>query len=119
MQGRLVAIAGSILAVGWLVGAAPAGAASPQEVTVSGTEFSFEPQQITVSSGEELVITFRNEGTIAHNFTVSGLDAGTGTIQAGETAELRVTPTESGTYSVICSVPGHAERGMRGEIMVN
>jgi uncharacterized cupredoxin-like copper-binding protein len=37
---------------------------------------------------------------------------------AGETSVIKFTPTEPGTYQIICSVPGHKEAGMTGELIV-
>lgn len=119
MRGRLVAIAASSLAATWLAGSVSAhSAADVDNVTVTGKEFEFEPSQIAVTNGEEVIITFRNEGKISHNLTIPGLEAGTETIQSGAAAKLKVTPHETGAYSFVCTVPGHESAGMHGELVV-
>ncbi|MFM8876138.1 MAG: plastocyanin/azurin family copper-binding protein, partial [Anaerolineae bacterium] len=35
-----------------------------------------------------------------------------------ETSTLTFTPSEPGTYKIICSVPGHLDAGMTGELIV-
>lgn len=87
-------------------------------ITVSGTEFSFSPASITVSEGEKLRITFRNDGNIIHNFKITELGVGTNTIGPGKTDSIEFTAPTSGTYTFFCSVPGHQVKGMEGELTV-
>lgn len=89
-----------------------------REITVSGTEFSFNPASITVSAGEQLKITFRNDGSIIHNFKITELGVGTKTIGPGNTDTIEFTAQTSGTYTFLCSVPGHRASGMEGELTV-
>ncbi|MFQ5703202.1 MAG: plastocyanin/azurin family copper-binding protein [Gemmatimonadales bacterium] len=39
-------------------------------------------------------------------------------LQIGGNSTLFVVPTQAGTYSVLCTIPGHADLGMRGTIEV-
>lgn len=89
-----------------------------KEFTVSGTEYSFSPSSITVSAGDRVKITFRNDGRIGHNFVVRDLGIGTRTIGPGQTDTIEFTTPQSGTYTFICSVPGHAVAGMVGDLEV-
>lgn len=116
---RAGAIGAVVLVMGSLLPAAAIAGGGPHEVTVTGTEFEFEPDHLEAKVGEELVITFENEGRISHNLTFPELEQGTTTIQGGETAELAFTPSQPGTYEFICTVPGHANQGMRGELVVS
>lgn len=54
----------------------------------------------------------------SHNLTVEGLDIGTDTIQAGNTTTISFTPEEPGTYDIVCTVPGHSQAGMTGDLVV-
>jgi len=92
-------------------------AAAEKTVTVTGKEFKFEPDQITLEAGETLVIEFENQGNLSHNLTLKNLDTGTETVQSGSTQRIEVQP-EPGTYSFICTVPGHEAAGMTGELVV-
>ena len=38
--------------------------------------------------------------------------------KAGETANLQFTALEPGTYEIFCSIEGHKEAGMIGELIV-
>lgn len=89
-----------------------------KELTVSGTEYSFEPSSITVSAGERVKIIFRNEGRAPHNLIVEGLEVGTKTVGSGQTDILEFTAPISGTYTIFCSVPGHRAAGMEGTLEV-
>lgn len=88
------------------------------ELTVSGTEYSFGPASITVQEGDQVRITFRNDGSISHNFIIEGLGVGTRTIGAGQTDTVEFTAPASGTYTIFCSVPGHRAIGMEGNLNV-
>jgi plastocyanin len=99
---------------------APAGGGQ----TVDMSEYEFAPNDITASAGDS--ITAENTGQLPHNFTIAeGKDpeqagaelAATADIQPGESGELTVD-VEPGDYSVICTIPGHAEQGMVGTIKV-
>jgi uncharacterized cupredoxin-like copper-binding protein len=97
---------------------ATAGAAAADSPTVAGKEFSFQPAKIEVPAGETTTITFENTGRLSHNLTIPALDAASGTIQAGDRAEITVMPNEPGRYEIRCSVPGHAPAGMTGTLVV-
>ena len=45
-------------------------------------------------------------------------DAITPTISADETASITFVPDEPGTYHYLCTVPGHAQHGMIGTLVV-
>jgi plastocyanin len=86
-------------------------------VRVAAREFSFQPAEIRLSVGETVNIEFSDQGQMFHTFTVGQLRF-----------ELRANPGQSisaalradrpGVYTFICSVPGHAQMGMRGSINV-
>jgi plastocyanin len=103
------------LALASLLLASPAAA---HGVEVEGREFAFEPSRVQAEAGESVTIEFENVGKLSHNLTIPAFDADTGTIQAGDTATLKVTPEEPGTYEIRCSVPGHAPAGMTGKLVV-
>lgn len=117
-----------------------AGGVAPTKVTVTMTEFGFEPNVIQTVAGSPVELTLVNKGAIEHDFVIevipvadvsssnsgehhmstdehSEYDLHTSTA-AGETSTLTFTPTEPGTYQIICSVPGHKDAGMTGELIV-
>ena len=84
-------------------------------VTVSGHEFMFDPTTVTIASGG--TVTFTNTGTIEHNFTVKEDDSIVASAAAGASASVTVD-LEPGTYTFVCSVPGHEQAGMTGTLTV-
>ena len=66
-----------------------------------------------------LQITSPNESSIPHNIAVegNGVDEIGPVVQDGGVSEIQVD-LEPGTYAFYCSVPGHREGGMEGELAV-
>ena len=89
-----------------------------ENITVTGTEYAFTPSTITVKKGEVVKLTFKNAGTYPHNFTLADLNVKTKTIQPGQQDTITFTPTKTGSFAYICTVPGHADRGMKGTLTV-
>ena len=86
---------------------------------VSMTEYAFDPADDTVSQGEALGAT--NDGELPHNYTIEGvreeLGRTTGDLDPGARGAIGVA-VDPGEYDVICTIPGHAEQGMRGTLTV-
>ncbi|MFC4350833.1 cupredoxin domain-containing protein [Fodinicurvata halophila] len=92
--------------------------ASAHSLEVEAEEFAFEPNRVVVEAGERVEITFENTGRLSHNLKIPAFDVKTTTIQAGNTATVTFTPNESGTYEMLCTVPGHSQAGMTGTVVV-
>ncbi len=97
---------------------APSGTMIAEKITVTGTEFAFNPSTINAKVNEPITVTFKNDGTYPHNFTISELNVKTKTIQPGEEDTITFTPTKTGSFIYLCTVPGHADRGMKGTLIV-
>ena len=102
--------------------AAPAAGASQgagQAVTVTLTEMQFNPATVRVKAGTPVSFAAANKGVLEHNWHVK---IGNETIQIdarpGQTATKTFTPTTPGTYSVVCTVAGHEQAGMKGTLVV-
>ena len=85
------------------------------EITITAFDLGFEPAMAHVSAPGTYSVTFVNDGGTYHDLTFAD-----GTIvgaDAHETATGEVTiPADGITF--ICSVPGHADAGMKGDVMV-
>jgi FtsP/CotA-like multicopper oxidase with cupredoxin domain len=104
-------------------GSGTGGQASSQKVTidVSLEEWAIAPSQIQAPSRQTLVFNVTNQGTTQHTFAVAVPDAtplATQMIEPGQSATLEVPALEAGSYRVYCSVPGHADLGMSGQLVV-
>lgn len=99
-------------------------------------ELVFEPAQFTLVAGKHYSLLLDNPSPMKHYFTAKDFAdvIWTQKVQAGDVevkgaihelelrpgaeAEWIFVPQKSGTYELHCSVPGHAEAGMVGEIMI-
>ncbi|QUC64362.1 multicopper oxidase domain-containing protein [Nitrosopumilus sp. K4] len=86
---------------------------------------------INVNVGDEINFSLVNDGKSFHAFGVtkaeegfsgiiSGSEIGSASspLKPGESGTSKFIPGEEGTYYYICTVPGHREQGMVGEIIV-
>ena len=92
--------------------------AAMQSIIVLGNEFAFTPATITVKQGQQVKLTFKNGGKYPHNLDISDLAVKTKTIQPGEEDTVTFTADKKGTFTYLCTVPGHAEKGMKGTLTV-
>jgi uncharacterized cupredoxin-like copper-binding protein len=79
---------------------------------------SFDPSEISVHAGQPVQVVLQNTGVLPHDFTLSEGSAQAVAITAGggQTATGSFLIPQPGTYTFICSMPGHASAGMRGTI---
>ncbi|MFU8841606.1 MAG: cupredoxin domain-containing protein [Nitriliruptoraceae bacterium] len=100
-------------------------AAAPAEPPVSGApeirveagDLWFAPDRIELEAGRTVNLVLDNSGQAFHDLSLPELDVHVDA-QPGETAATAVRVPEEGTYEFLCTVPGHAAGGMRGEVVV-
>jgi uncharacterized cupredoxin-like copper-binding protein len=104
---------------------------------VRAREFAFEPASIAIPANTPVRIVLVNQGSVEHDWKVTGLRArihreqhagGHGQASApGEIhlhaaparrSTIELTATQPGTYEIVCTVPGHREAGMQGTLTV-
>ncbi|MBA3336195.1 MAG: cupredoxin domain-containing protein [Chloroflexia bacterium] len=74
--------------------------------------------EITITVAPGTVIELVNEGSAAHNFEAAdlGLDQD---MPVGETVQVTIPEdAEPGEYAFICNIPGHAQAGMVGVLVI-
>jgi plastocyanin len=96
----------------------PTGSMETQSVTIVGSEFAFSPSEVTLKIGQPAQITFKNEGAYPHNLVITELGFKTKVIKPGEEDTVSFTPTITGQFNFLCTVPGHADKGMKGVLTV-
>lgn len=137
MQGKtvpsvLVALVSIAALVDW---ALPAAAApSNAQATVINVTAGKPPEfrfTLSATSAKTGAVTFKvtNKGTLSHDFEVCASSAGgsanacTGKVTPltapGKTATLAIIFTKSRSYEYLCTVPGHAASGMKGDLKVS
>ena len=127
---------------GWGIGPDLANA-SPQtvpEVKVSlgnrAGELKFFPNHLEFVAGQKYKLRLDNPSPSKHYFTAKDFADASWTqkveagkvevkgaiheleLKPGAAAEWIFVPMKPGTYQLYCSIPGHAEAGMKGEIMI-
>ena len=123
-----------------LAGCAGASQQPVTEITVEATDFTYDPVSITVPAGQPVTLMLNNMGKVEHDFVIDNInvanvqasDSGPAEhhqmnqpeydlhffAKAGETAVLQFTAMEPGKYEIFCSLEGHKEAGMIGELIV-
>jgi len=102
-------------------GGSSADRAAGRPGAVALTEYAFVPRNVSVRRGGVLDVV--NDGQIGHNLTVrrslssTASLAATGTLLPGSSESLKVD-LAPGRYAIVCTVPGHEERGMVGTLRV-
>jgi uncharacterized cupredoxin-like copper-binding protein len=116
-------------------------ASTPIEVKVSlgnnAGELRFFPDHLEFKLGQPYKLLLDNPSPVKHYFTAKDFaDASwTKKVQAGKVevkgavhelelkpggeAEWVITPMKPGNYELHCSIPGHAEAGMVGKIVIS
>jgi uncharacterized cupredoxin-like copper-binding protein len=93
------------------------GVGTGSTVEVMAKEFSFTPAKLTVKAGQPSTITLKNTGSIEHDLTVG--DTGFKlSVNSGKTGQKELKLDKAGTYEFHCSVAGHKDAGMKGELTV-
>ena len=87
------------------------------KIEVIGKEFSYSPATVTVKAGQPVTIVLKNTGSIEHDITISDPKFKL-TVAGNNTGEKAFTADKPGTYEMYCSVAGHKDAGMKGQLVV-
>lgn len=110
------------------------------EITVSlgnaANDLKFEPNHLEFEVGKRYQLRLNNPSQLKHYFTAKDFADGIWTqkveagkveikgaiheleLKPGAEAEWVFVPLKSGTYGLRCTIPGHTEAGMIGEIAI-
>ena len=83
---------------------------------VKSVDLGFEPKDLKVDKAGTYTVKLTNSGAIPHDLTFSD-GTTTGSVKPGESGSVDVKVPDAG-ITFICSVPGHADGGMKGGITV-
>ncbi len=91
-------------------------------VLVRSTDFHFKPMTVKVRAGIPTRIELQNDGQTEHSLVVKTPDGEYDWIhlhaQAGASDAAIYQLDQPGEYRVLCTIPGHTEAGMAGELIV-
>lgn len=93
--------------------------AGAPEVRVQARNFAFAPNEIRLPKGTALNLTLENPSStgVVHDLSVPDLRIHVAA-NAGETRTVGLRDLPAGRYAARCTVPGHAELGMRATVIV-
>jgi copper-(or silver)-translocating P-type ATPase len=107
-----VAVAGGVLATDRAI------EASAQQVTVHALAVQSQPVEIRVRAGEWVSLHFVNDDSVFHDLMAEGVQNVDAPARPGQTSSVRFIIDRPGTYTFTYSVPGHAEAGVVGMLIV-
>ncbi|MDX1690382.1 MAG: plastocyanin/azurin family copper-binding protein [Acidimicrobiia bacterium] len=108
---------------------AASGGGGDTAISVTMSDFAFEPDSVVVAAGEEITLDLENVGGVEHNFVIMTESIETEAefdqsnvyyeqnLQPGDSGTFTFTAPAAGTYQVICSISGHFSAGMVGELV--
>ena len=76
--------------------------AEPVPVTITASNFKFQPETFDGHSTHTVDLTFVNEDDVKHSFTIDELDVNVEAV-GGQEATASFTPEEAGTYDYYCT----------------
>lgn len=99
-----------------LAACAGAPAAAPLgELTIRAADLAFQPASLAVPAPGRYQVTLINNGALLHDVTFR--DGAKIVASPGQSWSAMID-VPAGGLSFLCSVSGHAEAGMRGEVLV-
>ncbi len=94
------------------------GAGDPSSLLFVAVEIDYEQAPDTAPAGE-LTLNLENEGAQVHNVAFDSVQGGEPIVEAPAGASEEATVTlEAGNYTYFCTIPGHREAGMEGQLTV-
>lgn len=90
---------------------------SVREITVTGSNYKFDPATITVKKGDKVKIVFKSKGGF-HDFVLDEFGVRTKVADSGEMDTAEFVADKIGTYEYYCSVGSHRQMGMVGKFIV-
>jgi uncharacterized cupredoxin-like copper-binding protein len=105
-------------------------------VNESMESLTFGQKELTVQKGQPVKLVVANKDGQLHDLSIDKIPAKVKeehsdmhdmggkmpdlhvSVDAGKTGEVTFTPTEAGTYTFYCTVPGHKDAGMQGKLVV-
>jgi len=130
-------------------GSGSGAAGGPLSVGTDGENLAFAPATLTAKAGDKVSITFKNNSSAqSHNFIIvkggddvaaaideaaatagdaagylpadkANIVANSALLAPGASATIEFTAPAAGTYTYICTYPGHFGGGMKGVLTIN
>lgn len=90
---------------------------SEKTFNITGGNFYFVPNKITVNKGDKVTFVMTNAGGF-HDLVIDELGVKTAVVKTGATVTATFTASKSGSFVYYCDVPNHRKKGMWGTLIV-
>jgi len=91
---------------------------APSQLTVTAAEFKFNPDTLNATPGA-VRIDLHNAGAIQHTLALKDdTKKTTPLVDPGKMETLDLGTLTAGTYTLICTIPGHEAAGMKATLVV-
>jgi len=87
------------------------------DFNVSGENFKFTPNAMTVKKGEKVKITFKSTAGL-HNLVIDEYNVKTVQVNTDGTTSVEFLADKAGSFEFYCSVANHKAQGMVGTFIV-
>jgi nitrite reductase (NO-forming) len=92
--------------------------ASAQEVHLVARTVQFDQPVIRAKAGTWVRVVYTNKDTIYHDWEIEAIKDAHINTRPGQTSWATFYVGEPGVYEYSCTVPGHMEAGMTGQLIV-
>ncbi len=92
-------------------------AARAKEFNITGQNFAFSQDTITVKKGDTVRINFTSAGGF-HDWTLDGFNARTEQVNEGQSSSVIFVADRAGSFEYYCGVGSHRALGMKGTLLV-
>lgn len=91
--------------------------ATQKTFNITGGNFYFVPNKITVNKGDTVTLVMTNAGGF-HNINIDEFNVKSQTVTTGNATVVTFVANKTGSFVYYCSVPTHRQRGMWGTLTV-
>ena len=88
-----------------------------KEFKVVLAEWTINPKTLEAPTGKVL-LKVSNAGQFPHNLVIQGTDKRTPDFTSADEPKILEIDLPPGSYTWVCDITGHAERGMTGQLVV-
>jgi uncharacterized cupredoxin-like copper-binding protein len=90
----------------------------PLKMTLVAEDIMWSTHEIHAKVNQPVELTIRNDGALDHDIVIADLDVDI-LLSPGDSEVVNFTIDHATTIQYICSIPGHEEAGMTGEIVIS
>ena len=132
---RGLSVSMSVILLSLILSACGGGNNPSTQINVTMTDFAYSPNTFTVPAGAQISFSATNSGAVAHSFVIMNLGQNVGghftaddksnvyweqpEVPPGSSIQSTFTsPSDPGSYQVVCANAGHFEAGMVAKLIV-